>query len=192
MVPGGYVIAGTSTVDKNINTNQLSLTLTSNFNTQSGPDLYVYLAKNLDSPAAVGNESYEVAKLLSPNGAQTYTFNNIPLQKYNYVLIHCKQFNHLWGGALLGTTTGTCNTVSNENPENIETEFSVYPNPVSGKSLMLSGNILQKEAVLYDISGKERMKFLVNTALQSIELPNLESGIYWLKLGDKVKSVVVE
>jgi Secretion system C-terminal sorting domain/Electron transfer DM13 len=191
MVPGGYVINGTSTVSKNLSNNQLSLSLTSNFSTQSGPDLYVYLAKNLDSPVAAGNEYYEVAKLSAASGAQSYNFSNVPLEKYRYVLIHCKQFNHLWGGALLGAATGTCNTVATETPETTETEFSVYPNPVSNQVFVLSHSTNATEAILYDALGKTVAQFPVSSNTQDIQLSNLPKGMYWLQLGRFSKAIVI-
>lgn len=66
-----------------------------NFNISSGPDLKVYLSKSnvpddfVNLGALVSNKNiYEI-----PNG--------IVLSEYTHVLIHCQQYNHLFGFAQL-------------------------------------------------------------------------------------------
>lgn len=68
-----------------------------NFTTSNGPDLYVYLSKEIMPVNFI-----EVGKLKSTNGKQVYTLTSMPdLTQYKYIAIHCKAFNHLFGYALL-------------------------------------------------------------------------------------------
>jgi len=68
-----------------------------NFNTSNGPDLYVYLSKEI---MPVNFIQFE--KLRSTNGNQVYPVPGSPdFTQYKYVSIHCKQYNHLFGYALL-------------------------------------------------------------------------------------------
>lgn len=68
-----------------------------NFQTTNGPDLYVYLAKDLDAEEFVnlgrlkgniGNQNYEIAE-------------DVNLEEYTYVLIWCRAFGVLFGSAEL-------------------------------------------------------------------------------------------
>ncbi len=71
--------------------------LLENFNTSNGPDLYVYLSKEI-MPA----NFLLLEKLRSTNGNQVYAIPGVPdFTQYKYVCIHCKQYNHLFGYALL-------------------------------------------------------------------------------------------
>ncbi len=67
------------------------------FQTNNGPDLYVYLSKEMMPVNFI-----EAGKLKSTNGKQVYPLTNMPdLSQYKYVAIHCKAFNHLFGYASL-------------------------------------------------------------------------------------------
>jgi Electron transfer DM13 len=67
------------------------------FQTSNGPDLHVYLSQE-EQPI----NFIDLGKLKSTNGNQLY---NIPagtdFATYKYALIHCQQFNHLFGSTLL-------------------------------------------------------------------------------------------
>ncbi len=68
-----------------------------NFSSTNGPDLKVYLSKEMQPVNFVN-----LGSLASVTGNQLY---NIPVevtvQDYMYVLIHCQQYDHLFGYALL-------------------------------------------------------------------------------------------
>ncbi len=68
-----------------------------NFNTDNGPDLYVYLSKEIMPVNFI-----DLGKLKSTNGNQTYDLQGmINFSEYKYICIHCKQYNHLFGYAPL-------------------------------------------------------------------------------------------
>jgi hypothetical protein len=67
------------------------------FRTTNGPDLYVYLSKEIMPVHFV-----DLGKLKSTNGNQVYAITGMPdFETYRYVCIHCKQYNHLFGFAKL-------------------------------------------------------------------------------------------
>lgn len=67
------------------------------FNTSSGPDLHVYLSKEVQPVNFI-----DLGKLRQNSGDQLYSINNTPdFSQYKYALIHCQQFNHLFGSAEL-------------------------------------------------------------------------------------------
>lgn len=67
------------------------------FETSNGPDLHVYLSQE-ELPI----HFVDLGKLKSTNGNHVY---NVPggtnINTYKYVLIHCQQYNHLFGSTLL-------------------------------------------------------------------------------------------
>ncbi|MBC7828331.1 MAG: DM13 domain-containing protein [Chitinophagaceae bacterium] len=73
---------------------QLKLT---NFSTTNGPDLKVYLSKEVQPLSFI-----KLGDLKSTTGNQVYDINGSPdFMQYKYALIHCEQYNHLFGSAEL-------------------------------------------------------------------------------------------
>ncbi|MCK6616181.1 MAG: DM13 domain-containing protein [Cyclobacteriaceae bacterium] len=59
------------------------------FNSQNGPDLRVYLSKDVNAGSFIN-----LGRLKSTNGAQSYSIPGNPdLSEYPYVLIWCQQFS---------------------------------------------------------------------------------------------------
>lgn len=68
-----------------------------NFSSSNGPDLKVYLSKE-QMPV----NFIKLDNLRSTMGNQLYTVTGMPnFTAYKYALIHCEQYNHLFGSALL-------------------------------------------------------------------------------------------
>ncbi len=76
--------------------NQFILVL-ENFTSSNGPDLHVYISKE-----AQPVNYFDLGKLQSVSGNQQYLLTaDINFSAYKYALIHCRQFNHLFGSAEL-------------------------------------------------------------------------------------------
>ena len=68
-----------------------------NFNSSNGPDLHVYISKEVQPVNYI-----DLGKLQSVSGNQQYPLTgNINFSEYKYALIHCQQYNHLFGSAEL-------------------------------------------------------------------------------------------
>jgi hypothetical protein len=68
-----------------------------NISISNGPDLHVYLSKEVQPVNFL-----DLGKLQSTNGNQLYNISGMPdFSQYKFALIHCKQFNHLFGSAEL-------------------------------------------------------------------------------------------
>lgn len=68
-----------------------------NFNSGNGPDLKVYISKE-----RIPVNFIKLGDLRSTNGNQLYDVTGTPdFTVYKYVLIHCEQYNHLFGSAEL-------------------------------------------------------------------------------------------
>ncbi len=77
-----------------ISNNQKSLVL-ENLSSSNGPDLHVYISKEIEPINFI-----DLGKLKSINGTQVYSINNnVNVQDFKYALVHCQQFNHLFGSA---------------------------------------------------------------------------------------------
>ena len=69
----------------------------SNFNTSNGPALHVYLSKE-----AMPVNYIDLGSLKSTMGSQVYNIPAMPdFSQYKYISIHCVDFNHLFGSALI-------------------------------------------------------------------------------------------
>lgn len=69
----------------------------SKFSTTNGPDLKVYLAQEIQPVNFI-----KLGDLKSTSGNQVYDIMGTPdLLLYRYALIHCEQYNHLFGSAEL-------------------------------------------------------------------------------------------
>ena len=69
----------------------------SNFSTSNGPDLHVYLSKEQQPIRFI-----DLGRLRQNRGDQVYRINGITdANQYRFALIHCQQFNHLFGSASL-------------------------------------------------------------------------------------------
>lgn len=63
----------------------------------NGPDLHVYLSKEVQPINFI-----DLGKLRSTSGNQVYSISGTPdFTQYKYALIHCQQYNHLFGSAEL-------------------------------------------------------------------------------------------
>jgi hypothetical protein len=68
-----------------------------NINISNGPDLHVYLSKEVKPINFI-----DLGKLRSVSGNQVYAIPGSPdFTQYKYALIHCQRYNHLFGSALL-------------------------------------------------------------------------------------------
>lgn len=77
--------------------NDSTLLSLKDFTTSSGPDLHVYLAAEQQPVHFI-----DLGKLRQTTGDQVYIVPGKPdLIYYTYALIHCQQFNHLFGSARL-------------------------------------------------------------------------------------------
>ena len=76
---------------------------------------------------------------------------------------------------------GTCPTASVDDQNQLD--ISIYPNPTSD-IVFIEGNYSQLKVVVYDILGKQ----VINKSItNSIDISQLEKGVYILQLSDGVK-----
>lgn len=65
------------------------------FSTNNGPDLHVYLSKEKQPVNFI-----DLGKLKATAGNQLYDISGMPdFTQYKFALIHCQQYNHLFGSA---------------------------------------------------------------------------------------------
>jgi hypothetical protein len=87
-------VSGTAMIYKQNESFILSL---GNISISNGPDLHVYISKEV-----LPVNFIDLGSLQSTNGNQLYPIPGSPdFTQYKYGLIHCKQYNHLFGSAEL-------------------------------------------------------------------------------------------
>jgi hypothetical protein len=91
-INGVHPVSGKAAWHKASNTQTLLL---SNFSSDAGPDLKVYLSKDITASSFIS-----LGDLKSTTGNQTYNIPNSALTSdYKYVLIWCQRFSVLFGSA---------------------------------------------------------------------------------------------
>lgn len=91
---GGHSVSG---IAKIVDNNGAKTVRLENFSSTNGPDLKVYLAKDIDAASFMN-----LGNLKSISGNQNYTLTGMPdIDQYKYVLIWCQQFGVGFGTAEL-------------------------------------------------------------------------------------------
>lgn len=73
------------------------LLILDSFTVNNGPDLYVYLSREVQPINFIS-----LGKLKATVGKQSYEIPGRPdFSQFRYALVHCQQFNHLFGSAEL-------------------------------------------------------------------------------------------
>ena len=92
----GYSVAGTAVLERSAD--QASVQLESDFQSQSGPGLYLYLSPNPNNV----NGGINLGSLQATSGAQTYALpTNANPDDFDYVLVYCQPFGVPFGTAHL-------------------------------------------------------------------------------------------
>ncbi|MDN3666581.1 endonuclease [Algibacter miyuki] len=66
--------------------------------------------------------------------------------------------------------------------------LKIYPNPTKGSNINIDTN-QPLEFGIYDILGKQTNKGVISSSAKSIDVANLEQGVYILKLSSEVRSI---
>jgi len=83
-----------------------------------------------------------------------------------------------------GFTNITRNAVANINSKN-NIMFAMYPNPVQAElNIVLPSNIKNAKAELFNVLGKKILSKKLNTTFNKLDVSNLESGVYLIKIID--------
>jgi hypothetical protein len=151
----------------------ISIELGSDFVSDAGPDLDVYLSEE-SHPLATG---IKLEALTNLSGAQSYSVpNGVLITDYDYIVVHCTQYNHLYGYALLGSATGNCSVALNTEDKQLEgVKLIQTPQGIKIQSdLQLTNAAIQ----IVDINGK----VIVNSRdiTSSLSIPS--NGIYFVNI----------
>ena len=85
-------------------------------------------------------------------------------------------------------------STSNDHIELVEADINVFPNPTSGKLFISNRSDINIEsATIYNIAGIKLKVFDVQSnTTKEIQVNDLPSGVYFLKMGNIVKRIVVQ
>lgn len=118
-----------------------------NFSTESGPDLDVYLS-NEPNPVATG---IKIDALKSFTGDQEYLVSSsVGIDDYKYVVVHCTQYNHLFGYALLNDKTGDCEGSVSTSEQNGVEQVKIF----SSQNQVIIRNASSFQTNIYDLTGQ--------------------------------------
>jgi hypothetical protein len=189
-----YLLDGTKT-----------LSFDNEFSTSAGPDLHVYLSKSaiISTPNGVLEtpNTIDLGLLQSPNGSQFYDLtginSSVDLDSYDYVIIHCKEYNHYWGTGSFGVPFGAdCGSLFVANLE--RGLVIIYPTLIKNKKFTIELKNQQKTFLnMYSVLGELVQKPLILTEkINIINVGALKSGIYILQLdsgsGTRAQKIIIE
>lgn len=167
-----------------------TLSFDSDFQTVSGPDLHVYLSnvQTVETPGGVlqTEDTIEIGLLQSSSGAQSYdlsSFSSIEaIDSYNYVSIHCKQYDHYWGTAGFALSIGNdCTSLLVNTVQ--DSFFTIYPTIVqNGKLFIEFEDASIRFLNIYSILGELMSNMTLYNRQNEIDMSQLDRGIYILKL----------
>lgn len=187
---GDYAINGVATLSF-LTDGTKTLAFDSAFGTSSGPDLHVYLsqASTVSTPGGVLQtpNTIDLGLLKSASGSQSYDLSAISpvvnLDSYDYVIIHCKEFDHYWGTGTFGVTSGPdCASLSVF--EAVENTIEVYPTLVRGDGFqIIIPNGKHAKAQLFSVTGKSvgQLHNLIDE-INFVQTSFLPRGIYILQV----------
>jgi hypothetical protein len=168
-----------------------TLSFDSSFSTPAGPDLHVYLSKSatVSTPGGVLQtvNTIDLGLLQSPSGMQTYDLASISPSiepdSYDYVIIHCKQYNHYWGTGTFGAKSGA-DCISLRVAEVAAETVIIYPTIIKNARFIIELKKKQKATLkMYSILGEIVQKPLVLIdEINTIDTSALKSGLYILHL----------
>lgn len=186
-----YSLNGTATLNFLLDGTK-TLDFSSNFSTDSGPDLHVYLSNSETVSTPVNGElvtegAIDLGLLKSSSGSQSYDLSGISpvvdIDGYAYVVIHCAEFNHYWGTGTFGVKSGAdCANLSAEGTT--QTQFKVYPTKVENQVFYIENNGAEQPFVnIMSILGEVVQESVLLTEVRtSIDTSTLKSGIYMVQI----------
>lgn len=155
----------------------LIVSLSSNFNSDAGPDLDVYLSDE-PNPVATG---IRLEALQSLSGSQMYDVpSNIKIEDFNYISIHCTQYNHLYASAELGETSGNC-SIALESVEVKLDKVKVFASNTTIKIKSGGLDLANYKAEIYSSNGQ--LLFTTTDAKSTFNVDTV--GLYFVKLYSK-------
>jgi hypothetical protein len=196
---GDYAINGTATISFLLNGTK-TLAFDSNFSTDSGPDLHVYLSQSSTVSTPGGNlttpNTIDLGLLQSPSGAQNYDLTaitpSVNLDNYTYVIIHCKQYDHGWGAGTFGSNQGgdCASLLSVENFSNTNTK--IYPTIVTNNELYIeSFSVGNSTLNIFTITGQKiRNSVILNSGKNFIDTSSFEKGIYLIQITNNGNPII--
>ncbi|WP_405296436.1 endonuclease [Algibacter sp. Ld11] len=126
-----------------------------------------------------------VGSLPYGDSAQTTTISNINITG-NVTIVITESTS---GGdrVTLDDLSWTCYTSLSTDDKFLE-ELKIYPNPVKGSNINIDTNE-PLEFGIFDILGKQTNRGVISSSAQSIDVANLEQGVYILKLSSEARSI---
>ena len=98
-----YNITGDAILEE-FDNGTITLRLSSNFATPSGPDVRIFLSNSRTISGAV--QIADLSALNHFSGARTFNVpTGVTLDQYNFVVFYCLQFNQLWASGELGASS---------------------------------------------------------------------------------------
>ena len=175
--PAGVANSGTLNDNTPVLVNDLDIRIT-----KGGDVFYPWKLSSVNTNTKADNivDPFEKIEITNP-GNNTYTITvshkgTLENNSQNYSLI----------------VTGITSSTVGVSDDSIS-DFKIYPNPTIDKkvNLVLSENLVDANLLILDITGRTvYQKALGNSIMQAIDLQNLNSGLYLIKIANKNTKII--
>ena len=132
---------------------------------------------------ATSYEVYRNSKFLAEVETTSYTDGNFLKDEEL-----CYQVRAIFGNNKSAFTKEVCVTATADMIEEIDSKVEIYPNPVNDILYVEAGTEIEK-VVVYDVYGRQQTTVNGQQSL-SIDLSNLKSGIYFIKINTEKGNIV--
>ncbi|MDR2775156.1 MAG: DUF3836 domain-containing protein [Tannerella sp.] len=107
-------------------------------------------------------------------------------------IVRCEYYDRGAGGAMSAYCIYTY--LGTGKPKNVSTDvINAYPNPaVSYFDLTVTEELVGKTALLFDTSGRQKKSVVVNNTRLKVDVSDLSSGIYFLKIASYTDKIYVK
>ena len=87
-----------------------------------------------------------------------------------------------------------CDIIPTQEPSNIKTpRFTLAPNPaITSIDIGFKHQMADHQVVVYDILGKIRISKTLTTNPYSLDITQLNRGVFWVKIGNQVEKLIKE
>ena len=120
--------------------------------------------------------------------------SNYPFRQPERVFFNPFNTNEVWvssfgNGMKMGTLSSTGEFEFTKN-----NSFNIYPNPSNGNFQLAISNLqLAKGTIeVFDITGNVVRKLYIEKQISDIDLNELQSGIYFMRMGNEVRKIVIQ
>ena len=73
----------------------------------------------------------------------------------------------------------------------VQNDLKIYPNPVTSNQLFIESNSNQSFSI-FNLNGQSLQNGILKNGTNTIDVSGLFSGMYFIKIGNKVQKIIIQ